>query len=291
MVTFGTSSMKFRSRAREFLAEFLGTFLLVFIGNNAVAQTILSDGAGGNSITIYFGYGFGLFLGVLLAGGVSGGHLNPAVSVAGAIMKKFKWQKVPYYMLAQYLGAFIAACGTYAVYADSFKAYHALHGINKTTASVFATFPKDDVSVFGSFLDQVLGSMILLLGIYAITDPFNKVSPQLVPIYVSLTLISIACSLGINQGFAVNPARDLAPRFFTFLTSWGSDVFSPSTYWYITLIGPHIGAVIGSAIYVFVIEKLRLVQDVSIKSGVANLDVGVTKNKFCKYLFLYAKVG
>ncbi|EEB17665.1 Aquaporin-9, putative [Pediculus humanus corporis] len=279
MVTFGNSYKSIKNVAREFLAEFIGTFLLVFMGNSAVAQTTLTDGTGGNNITIYFGYGFGLFLGVSVAGGISGGHLNPAVSVAAAIVKKFKWRKIPHYILAQYLGAFLGACITYLLYIDSFKAFHSDYGINKTTAGIFATYPKNDLSVIGSFIDQILGSMILVLGINAITDPFNKIPSYLVPIYVSLTLISIACSLGINQGFAINPARDLSPRFFTYITDWGSDVFDSSSYWYVTIIGSHVGAILGAVIYMLIVEKMRLIRENPTEMIQSN--VTIIKNKPC----------
>ncbi|KAL0279563.1 UNVERIFIED_CONTAM: hypothetical protein PYX00_001093 [Menopon gallinae] len=232
------------------------------MGNSAVAETVLTNGKGGNPVTVYVGYGIGLFLGILISGGVSGGHLNPAVTVAGAIVGKFKRVKVFHYLIAQYLGAFVAAAFTYLVYIDSFKAFHGDLPMNQTTASIFATYPKSDLSVIGSVIDQILGSMVLIFAIYAATDKKNtNVPPHLVSVYVTLTLIGIACSLGINQGFAVNPARDLSPRIFTYLAGWGNQVFSSETYWYVPIVGPHIGALIGALLYISLIEKLRKNED------------------------------
>lgn len=261
MVTFSRyiSIAPHRRWLGEFLAEFLGTFLLVFLGNNAVAESVLTYGKGGNSVTVYLGYGMGLFLGILVSVGISGAHLNPAVTVAGAVVKKFDSSKIFHYLLGQYLGGFVAASATYFVYIDSIEAYHDLHGVNKSTATIFHTFPKENLSVVGSFADQILGTMVLVIAIYAITDKFNaKIPPHLAPFYITLALIGIGCSLGVNQGYACNPARDLAPRIFTYLTDWGSDVFSAKTYWYVPIIGPHIGAVLGAFVYGVLIEKFEI---------------------------------
>ena len=107
--------IKLPQLVREFLAETLGTFLLVLFGNGSIAQKI---GMGDNFLSIALGYGLALMIGILASGGVSGGHLNPAVTLAMAVIKKCHWKKIPVYWAGQYLGAFLASAILYGTYAD-----------------------------------------------------------------------------------------------------------------------------------------------------------------------------
>ncbi|XP_065348003.1 aquaporin-10-like [Cloeon dipterum] len=243
---------------REFLAEFLGTFLLVFIGNNSVAQSVLSSESAGQFVSVNFGYGFAVTMGVLVAGGVSGGHINPAVTLTLALVGKFPFRKVAHYVVAQYLGAFLAAGATYVVYIDAINSYEA--GSNRpimgdgATAGIFATYPQTFLSEEVGFADQVFGTGILLAVVCALSDPKNRVPKSLAPVFVGLTVVAIGMSMGFNCGYPINPARDLAPRFFTAIAGWTWRVFTIRTWSYIPLVAPHVGGLLGALIYMFFIE-------------------------------------
>ncbi|XP_059484045.1 aquaporin-9-like isoform X2 [Neocloeon triangulifer] len=243
---------------REFLAEFIGTFILVFIGNNSVAQAVLSNQSHGQFITINFGYGFAVMMAVLVAGGASGGHLNPAVTLSLALVGKFPFAKIIHYMLAQYLGAFLAAACTYVVYIDALFNFDG--GIRQIigpqgTAGIFATYPQEFVSLEVGFADQVIGTAILLMVVCGITDPKNcGVSRGLIPLFVGLTVVTIGMSMGFNCGYALNPARDLSPRFFTAISGWTFDVFYIEQWCWVPILGPHLGGLLGALIYTLFIE-------------------------------------
>lgn len=140
---------------REFLAELLGTMILVSFGDAAVAQALLSNGDYGDFFTINWGWGVGVSLGVLVSGGVSGGHLNPAVTVAMATVGKIPWAKVAHFVLGQYIGAFLGAAIVFITYNEAFDAFDLAFG-NKynATGGVFATYPEEHLSTGGGFVDQ-----------------------------------------------------------------------------------------------------------------------------------------
>lgn len=172
---------------RQFFAEFLGTFFLVFIGDGSIAQHLFKEEQ--TFMPIAFGYGLGLMIGILVSGGVSGGHLNPAVTFSMACMRKCKWVQLPVYWAGQYLGAFVAAAILFGLYADG------ILSVGKENAlGIFASYP----GVFGDgsipsvatlISDQVFGTAILLIIIMAVTDKRNmKVPSSLVPLLIGLGL-------------------------------------------------------------------------------------------------------
>ena len=196
--------MKFPKLASQFIAEFLGTFLLVLLGDGSIIQ---KSGQSGPFTNVAFGYGLALMVGILVSGGVSGGHLNPAVTLAMAAFKKCSWLQLPVYWAAQYLGAFCGAAVLYGIYADQLG-----NGLDLSSAGFFATFPSPESSTVTLIFDQMLGTAILLLIIMAVTDPKNMgVSSGLVPLLIGLGLSSIHFSLALNAGCAINPARDFSP--------------------------------------------------------------------------------
>ena len=158
-------------------------------------------------------------LGILVSGGVSGGHINPAVTVAMASVGKFPWRKVPHYLAGQYLGAFLASLMVFLVYWDALVWYEHDRGGYRTTpdtAAIFSTYPSPHLTLAGGIIDQLVVTALLLTCVSAITDRRNmRLSKQCVPIFVGLTVLAIGISFGYNCGYAINPARDLAPRIFT----------------------------------------------------------------------------
>ena len=174
-------------------------------------------------------------LGLLLCGEVSGGHINPAVTVALATLGKFPWRRVPHYLAAQYLGAFLASAAVFLVYWDALVWYEHDRGRYRATpdtAAIFGTYPAPHLTLWGGVGDQLLGTGLLLLCVCAITDRNNmrvsrhvcpvpratcdvSVCRQLAPFFVGLTILAIGVCFGFNCGYAINPARDFAPRLFS----------------------------------------------------------------------------
>ncbi|KAL0601196.1 Aquaporin-9 [Plecturocebus cupreus] len=196
---------------------------------------------------------------IYVAGGVSGGHINPAVSFAMCLFGRMKWFKLPFYVGAQFLGAFVGAATLFGIYYDglmSFAGGKLLIVGENATAHIFATYPAPYLSLTNAFADQVVATTILIMVVFAIFDSRNLGAPRgLEPIIIGLLIITIASSLGLNSGCAMNPARDLSPRLFTAMAGWGFDVFrAGNNFWWIPVVGPVVGAVMGGLIYVLVIE-------------------------------------
>ncbi|MEW6213142.1 MAG: MIP family channel protein [Acidobacteriota bacterium] len=239
---------------REILAEFLGTFILIALGAGVVAQVVLSNNANGSYISINIAWGIAVTMGVYVAGGVSGAHLNPAVTLALAVRRGFPWSKVIPFSLAQIAGAFVASALVFAVYSEAFDAYDAGARVvtgAKSTAGIFATYPQPFLSTFGGLIDQITGTAILMLAILAITDARNNpTAANLAPLVIGLLVVAIGMCFGFNAGYAINPARDLGPRLFTFVGGWGAEVFRAGNYWFwVPVVGPLIGSVTGAFVY------------------------------------------
>lgn len=247
------------SLAKETLAEFLGTLIMVVLGCGCVAQATLSRGHFGGIVTISVGFAMAVAMAIYVTGGVSGGHINPAVSFAMCLFGRMKWFKLPFYAGAQFLGGFVGAAVLFGIYYDglmSFAGGKLLIVGENATAHIFATYPAPYLSLVNAFADQVLATMFLLVVVFAIFDSRNLGAPKgLEPIVIGLLIIVVSSSLGLNSGCAMNPARDLSPRLFTALAGWGFEVFTVgNNFWWIPVVGPLVGAVIGGLVYVFVIE-------------------------------------
>lgn len=197
---------KARELLRQFLAEFLGTFLLVLLGDGSIAQINI---ASNNFVCVALGYGFALMVGILVSGNVSGGHLNPAVTLAMCCLKKCKWICLPVYMVAQYLGALLGAAVLFGISVDQINE---MGGLNVGNAGIFASYPRPGSSTVTLVFDQALGTAVLLIIILAVTDKRNmNVASGLIPLLIGLGLASIHLSLAFNAGCAINPARDFSP--------------------------------------------------------------------------------
>ena len=244
-----------RGLYREILAEFLGTFILIVFGVGVVAQTVLSQGTAGTTLSINIGWGMAVAMGCYVAGGVTGAHLNPAVSLALAVRRKFPWNKVAPYAVAQLVGAFVASATVYVTYREALTAFD--RGLRQVagpqgTAGIWATYPQPFLSTFpGGFIDQVVGTALLVGVIFAITDARNTSPPSgITPVVVGLLVMLIGATFGFNSGYAINPARDFGPRLFTALAGWGSEVFRAGNgWWWVPIVAPCIGGVLGGWIY------------------------------------------
>lgn len=261
----------------EMLAEFLGTLVLVLIGCGSVAVAVVGLSGSGrqaaefgpsNWLIISWGWGLAVVFGVYVAGGVSGAHINPAVTLGFAVRGHFPWKKILPYWAAQIVGAFVAAAIVYATYRWAIDAFNQKEGMGREeslpTYSIFATFPAEYFgdSWWGPLLDQMVGTAILLLLICALIDQRNT-GPlsNMAPFVTGLIVVAIGLTFGTNAGYAINPARDFGPRLFTFFEGWG-DIAFPGTfdwfsgYWWIPIAGPLIGGIIGVKVYDLLIAKV-----------------------------------
>jgi MIP family channel proteins len=252
-----------RPLAREAAAEFLGTFVLIVFGVGVVAQVVLSGATAGNYLSINLGWGLAVTMGVYVAGGVSGAHLNPAVTLALAVHRKFPWKKVLAYSLSQLAGAFAASAVVFTVYREALGRFDG--GIRQVTgphgtAGIWATYPQNFLSTFpGGFFDQVLGTALLVLLIFALTDHLNLApAPNLTPVLVGSVVVLIGMCFGYNAGYAINPARDFGPRLFTAIGGWGVEVFRAGNYWWwVPILAPLLGGILGGYIYDRFVTRLH----------------------------------
>ena len=236
----------------EFTAEFVGTMFLVLLGTGVVANVVLQGTKGHNSgwMVITTGWALAVFVGVVIAGPYSGAHLNPAISLALAIVGKFKWAKLGMYIAAQLLGAFVGACITWLVYRDHF---------NNTTDTnlkfaVFSTTPAIYNPVF-NLLSEIVGTFVLIFVVFYFTDaeirgpktPIGLGSLGAVP--VAFLIWAIGLSLGGTTGYAINPARDLGPRIAHSILPIKQKGSSNWKYAWIPVTGPLIGGGIAAGLY------------------------------------------
>jgi len=254
---------------RELLAEFLGTFTLIIFGLTVNAQVVLGNNSTGNYLSINIGWGLAVMMGVYVAGGVSGAHLNPAVTIAFACLRKFPLRKITPYILVQLLAAFLASAAVFIVYSDALNAYElnllsnseAILTPNTShfmeTAGIWATYPQEFLTLRGGLIDQAMGTALLVMMIFAMTDEQNLAPyPKISPITVGAVVFLIGMTFGLNCGYAINPARDFAPRLFTYLAGWGGEVFRKGNgFWWVPIVGPIAGGIIGGFAYDFFVKS------------------------------------
>jgi glycerol uptake facilitator protein len=237
----------------EMSAEFLGTMVLIALGDGVVAMVSLFGTGTPNEIVkggytnITLGWGVAVVMGICLAGRVSGAHLNPAVTLTLALFRGFSWRKVAPYMIAQIAGAFAGAALVYFNFLPAFRAFDP--ELSKT-ASVFTTFPGLPTMTWANgLLDQVIGTAILLGLILAITDPQNQpVAKGLEPLLIGLVVVAIGISWGGMHGYAINPARDFGPRLFTHVAGFQNTGFENGVFW-VPIVGPLLGGLLGAVVY------------------------------------------
>ncbi len=246
--------------AAELIAEFLGTFVLILFGTGVVAMVVLFPSntpaaiVHGGYTNITLGWGLGVTMGIYVAGKISGGHLNPAVTLTLAVFRGFPWSKVVPYSIAQTAGAFCAAA---LVYRNYLPAFHQFDPQLEKTAGVFTTFPAFPSWPQAGFLDQVIGTALLLLLVLAITDEFN-VPPgaNLTPVMIGLVVVAIGMSFGGMHGYPINPARDFGPRLFTALAGFRNNGLTDGArIWWVPVVAPLLGGLLGAAIYDFGIRR------------------------------------
>jgi glycerol uptake facilitator protein len=254
----------------EMIGEFFGTMVLILFGDGCVAVFGLFTNLNNNPanptpfanewIVIILGWGLAVMLGIYVCGAISGAHLNPAVTLGLAVRGKLPWNKVLPYWVAQILGAFVAALILYFVYQGAIN--HALNGAAiadpvKGVGYVFYTYPKSFVGTFGAFGDEFIGTALLVGLIFAIVDGRNQpVQANLNPLIIGFLIVAIGASFGTNTGYAINPARDFGPRLWIAIVSGGQSLSVNNYYFWIPIVAPLAGGVVGAFVYDFTIGKV-----------------------------------
>ena len=267
-------------------AEFFGTFVLIAFGDGVVAMAVAALNqtgrgskifdASGDWLLITWGWAIAVTMGVYVAGGVTGAHLNPAVTLAFAVRRAFPWSRVPAYWLAQVLGAFVAAALVFIVYYAAIGSWEQANHVTRgqpgsfVTYSIFATFPAPYFlgNPIWPLIDQIVGTAFLLIFIAALIDRRNLApKANLTPFLVGLGVAAIGMSYGANAGYAINPARDFGPRLFAAIAGWGQVAIPGNGPWYsnyfwVPIVGPLVGGVIGIYAYEFFIKNVLIARGV-----------------------------
>ncbi|MBF2708956.1 MIP/aquaporin family protein [Flavobacterium soyangense] len=240
-----------------FTAEIIGTMLMILLGNGVVANVVLKETKGNNSgwIVITAGWAFAVFVGVTVAGPISGAHLNPVVTLGLALIGKFKWSQVPAYIAAQIIGAMLGAFFVWLSHKDHFAA---TDDENKKLAC-FSTGPAIK-NTYSNLISEITATFVLIFVIFYISDPeiilhsdsTAKIGLGTVgALPVAILVWAIGLSLGGTTGYAINPARDLGPRIMhALLPIKGNSEWS---YAWIPIIGPIIGSVLAASLYMLLL--------------------------------------
>jgi glycerol uptake facilitator protein len=271
------------SFVRILLAEALGTFILVLFGCGAVHSAVLTGSQSG-LWQVAIVWGAGVALAIYVVGGVSGAHINPAITVALASWGHFSWGKVGPYIGAQVGGAFVAAAALFVIYGPNLRLLEETQGVKRgelgsiVTAMCYGEFypnpgplaaskePWKDsnwqtfskrVPFLMAFVAEILGTAVLALVVFAVSDNRNSAAPPgwLAPLVVGLTVAALISVTAALTQCCLNPARDFGPRLFTFVAGWGTAALpGPNGHGFFTvyILAPIVGAVVGGGLY----EKL-----------------------------------
>jgi glycerol uptake facilitator protein len=247
----------------ELIAEAVAMFIIIAFGDSVAAMYSLYDPSPYQQA--YWGvciaWGLAVTIAIYCTASVSGCHANPAVTLALACFRKFSWGKVVPYCVAQVVGAFCGAGIVYVLFSpviDQFNMAHHLTRAEGGAAGVFFTHPGLAITPMHAFSDQIILTALLVFGIFAITEQYNEQAPgaNSGALIIGFLVATIGASMGYLEAWAINPARDFGPRLFCFIAGWGSSALpSPGSYWWIPIVAPLIGGVIGGAAYQLLIHQ------------------------------------
>lgn len=232
-----------------YVAEFIGTLLLIVLGDGVVASVLLKHSKGEHSgwLVIVVAWGLAVAFAIYAVGRYSGAHINPAVTLALAVNSSFPWADVPGYMLAQLLGAFVGAIIVWIHYYPHWKATED-QGLK---LAVFCTAPAIRTTI-PNFISEFIGTMVLIMGLLFIGA--NRFADGLNPLVVGALISLIGFGLGGTTGFAINPARDLGPRMAHFILPIAGKGSSDWSYSWIPVMGPFCGGVAGALLYQWIVS-------------------------------------
>jgi glycerol uptake facilitator protein len=246
----------------ELIAEAVAMFIIIAFGDSVAAMYTLYDPSPYQHS--YWGvciaWGLAVTIAIYTTASVSGCHANPAVTLALAVYRKFSWRKVVPYCIAQTVGAFLGAGIVYLLFAPVIEHFTAANHLTRVTggaAAVFFTHPGLAVTPMHALSDQIILTAFLIFGIFAITEQYNEQAPgaNFGAVIIGLLIAVIGASMGYLEAWAINPARDFGPRLFCFFTGWGSSALpSPDHYWWIPIVGPLLGGLVGGGAYQLLIH-------------------------------------
>jgi glycerol uptake facilitator protein len=246
----------------ELISEAVAVFLIIAFGDSVAAMYSLYDPSPYQNA--YWGvciaWGLAVTIAIYTTASVSGCHANPAVTLALALYRKFSWKKVLPYCLAQTVGAFLGACVVYLLFGPVINHFNVAHQLTRAgggAAGVFFTHPGLAITPMHALMDEVILTALLCFGIFAVTEQYNEQAPgaNFGAVIIGLIVAVIGASMGYLEAWAINPARDLGPRLFCFVAGWGASAFpSPDHYWWIPIVGPLLGGVVGGAAYQLLIH-------------------------------------
>lgn len=243
----------------EYLAEFIGTFILILLGNGVVANVILKKTKGENSgwIVISAGWGMAVFIAVFTTGPISGAHINPAVTIGLAISGLFPWSQVAPFIVAQLLGAMAGAYLVYLFYYEHFK----ITDNPDAKKACFCTAPNIRNKT-NNFLSEMVGTFVLIFAVLFVNLPSVEIEGidnvkvglgSLEALPVALVVFAIGMSLGGTTGYAINPARDFGPRIIHALIPMRGKRDSDWSYSWIPISGPIVGAILAALLYYLIL--------------------------------------
>lgn len=253
---------------KEFIGETLGTFILVLFGCGSVAVSVLFNAFSG-LFQIAMVWGIGVTLAIYLTRHISCAHLNPAVSLAMAISNRMKWNKLPTYLLAQFVGAFLAGLVLYVLFAPSIENYEQIKAITRGTPESMQT-----AKMFGEYYAlpgsmaivsmplamgvEAFGTFILVLLIFALTEGCNVGKPHdnIAPLFIGLTVTAIICLIAPLTQAGINPARDFGPRLVAMIFGWGEAAYPDKQggFLFVYIVAPFIGGLIAAVFFTKILE-------------------------------------
>ncbi|MDG4970546.1 MIP/aquaporin family protein [Lactococcus lactis] len=235
----------------QLLGEFLGTFILILLGNGVVSGVVLNKtkatGAGWVAITL--GWGFAVMMGVYISGFMSPAHLNPAVTIAMAMIGSFSWSLVIPYIIAQMLGAMVASIILYLMFYPHYVE-------TKNPADILGTFSTGPAlrQTSSNLISEIVGTAVLTTGILAFGQYAITQTSGVSPLLVGAIITAIGLSLGATTGYSLNPARDLGPRIMHAILPIKGKGDSDWSYAWIPVLGPIIGGSLGALLFNMVIQ-------------------------------------
>jgi len=230
---------------QAYIAEFIGTMILIILGDGVVAGVLLRNSKAENSgwIVITFGWGMAVAVAVYCVFQFSGAHINPAVTIALAVTNQFDWALVPGYIIAQFLGAFVGAIIVWLAYLPHWAETED-EGLK---LGVFCTAPAI-YNTPANVITEIIGTFVLVFGILGIFG--NDLAPGLAPLLVGLLVLGIGLSLGGPTGYAINPARDLGPRIAHAVLPIAGKGGNDWGYAWIPVVAPIIGGILGAVTWI-----------------------------------------
>jgi glycerol uptake facilitator protein len=246
----------------ELISEAIAVFIIIAFGDSVAGMYVLysPNPYQGSYWGVCIAWGLAVTMAIYATGSVSGTHANPAVTLALALYRKFSWSKVIPYCVAQVVGGFLGAALVYALYSPVIDHFNAAANLTRATggaAGMFFTHPGLAITPLHAFSDETILTAFLIFGIFAITEQYNEMAPKANSgaFMIGLLVALIGASMGYLEAWAINPARDFGPRIFCFIAGWGSSAFpSPNNYWWVPILGPLLGGIIGGAAYQYLIR-------------------------------------